>query len=58
MISAMLAVDRGVSLRDTKPRAVCDRADRLSPAAGQAQPHCVDVIITVGALEAIVGIVQ
>lgn len=59
MISAVFAVDRGVSLRDTKQLvlfAIVPIAYRLLP--GRRSLTAVDVIITVGALEAIWGIVQ
>jgi O-antigen ligase len=59
MISALFAVDRGVSLRDTKQLvlfAIVPIAYRLLP--GRRSLTAVDVIITVGALEAIWGIVQ
>jgi O-antigen ligase len=59
IIAALLAVDRGVSLRDTKQLvlfAIIPIAYRLLP--GRRSLTAVDVIITVGALEAIYGIVQ
>jgi len=59
MISALFAVDRGVSLRDTKQLvlfAIVPIAYRLLP--GRRSLTAVDVIITIGALEAIWGIVQ
>jgi O-antigen ligase len=59
IISALFAVDRGVSLRDTKQLvlfAIVPIAYRLLP--GRRSLTAVDVIITVGALEAIFGIVQ
>jgi O-antigen ligase len=55
----MTAVDSGVSLRDTKQLvlfAIVPIAYRLLP--GKRSLTAVDVIITIGALEAIVGIVQ
>jgi O-antigen ligase len=59
VVAAAVAVDRGVSLRDTKQLvlfAIIPIAYRLLP--GRRSLTAVDVIITVGALEAIVGIVQ
>jgi O-antigen ligase len=59
MISAYFAVDQGVSFRDTKQLvlfAIVPIAYRLLP--GRRSLTAVDVIITVGALEAIYGIVQ
>ena len=59
VVAAVLAVDRGVSLRDTKQLvlfAIIPIAYRLLP--GSRSLLAVDVIITVGALEAIVGIFQ
>ncbi len=59
IIAALFAVDRGVSLRDTKQLvlfAIIPIAYRLLP--GRRSLTAVDVIITVGALEAIFGIVQ
>ena len=59
MLSALFAVDRGVSLLDTKQLllfAIIPIAYRLLP--GQRSLSAVDVIITVGALEAILGIFQ
>jgi O-antigen ligase len=58
-VAALFAVDRGVSLRDTKQLvlfAIVPIACRLL--AGRRSLTAVDVIITVGALEAIYGIVQ
>lgn len=59
MISAFYAVDREVSLTDTKQLvlfAIVPIAYRLLP--GSRSLTAVDVIITVGALEAVYGIVQ
>ena len=59
MVSAFAAVDRDVSLRDTKQLvlfAIVPIAYRLLP--GRRSLTAVDVIITVGALEAVYGIVQ
>ena len=59
LISAFFAVDRGVSLRDTKQLvlfAIVPIAYRLLP--GKRSLTAVDVIITVGAIEAVYGIVQ
>jgi O-antigen ligase len=59
IIAALVAVDRDVSLRDTKQLvlfAIIPIAYRLLP--GRRSLTAVDVMITVGALEAIVGIVQ
>ena len=59
MISAYFAVDQSVSFRDTKQLvlfAIVPIAYRLLP--GRRSLTAVDVIITVGALEAIYGIVQ
>ena len=59
MISAFFAVDRDISLRDTKQLvlfAIVPIAYRLLP--GRRSLTAVDVIITVGALEAVYGIVQ
>ncbi len=59
MISAFYAVDRSVSLRDTKQLvlfAIIPIAYRLLP--GKRSLTAVDVIITVGALEAVYGIIQ
>jgi O-antigen ligase len=59
MISAYFAVDQRVSFRDTKQLvlfAIVPIAYRLLP--GRRSLTAVDVIITVGALEAIYGIVQ
>jgi O-antigen ligase len=59
MISAFNAVDRDVSLMDTKQLvlfAIVPIAYRLLP--GRRSLTAVDVIITVGALEAIFGIIQ
>jgi O-antigen ligase len=59
MISAFYAVDREVSLKDTKQLvlfAIVPIAYRLLP--GSRSLTAVDVIITVGALEAVYGIVQ
>lgn len=58
-VAAVTAVDRTVSLRDTKQLvlfAIVPIAYRLLP--GQRSLTAVDVVITVGALEAIYGIVQ
>ena len=59
MISAYFAVDQNVAFRDTKQLvlfAIVPIAYRLLP--GRRSLTAVDVIITVGALEAIYGIVQ
>jgi O-antigen ligase len=59
IVAAIVAVDRDVSLRDTKQLvlfAIVPIAYRLLP--GRRSLTAVDVLITVGALEAIVGIVQ
>jgi O-antigen ligase len=59
MIAAMDAVDRDVSLRDTKQLllfAIVPIVYRLLP--GRRSLTAVDVIITIGALEAVYGIVQ
>ena len=59
ILAAVLAVDREVSLRDTKQLvlfAIIPIAYRLLP--GRRSLTAIDVIITVGALEAIVGIFQ
>jgi O-antigen ligase len=59
IVSALFAVDRGVSLMDLKQLvlfAIVPIAYRLLP--GTRSLTAVDVIITVGALEAIYGIVQ
>jgi O-antigen ligase len=59
MLSAFNAVDRGVSLMDTKQLvlfAIVPIAYRLLP--GRRSLTAVDVIITIGALEAIYGIIQ
>jgi O-antigen ligase len=59
IVAAILAVDRDVSLRDTKQLvlfAIIPIAYRLLP--GRRSLTAVDVLITIGALEAIVGIVQ
>jgi O-antigen ligase len=59
MLSAFNAVDRGVSLMDTKQLvlfAIIPIAYRLLP--GRRSLTAVDVIITIGALEAIYGIIQ
>jgi O-antigen ligase len=59
ILAAIVAVDRDVSLRDTKQLvlfAIIPIAYRLLP--GRRSLRAVDVMITVGALEAIVGIVQ
>src|SRR4029434_3004635 len=59
IVAAILAVDRDVSRRDTKPLvlfAIIPIAYRLLP--GRRSLTAVDVLITIGALEAIVGIVQ
>jgi O-antigen ligase len=59
IVAAVLAVDREVSLRDTKQLvlfAIIPIAYRLLP--GRRSLTAIDVIITVGALEAIVGIFQ
>jgi O-antigen ligase len=59
MVSAIFAVDREVSLRDTKQLvlfAIVPIAYRLLP--GRRSLTAVDVIITIGAIEALYGIVQ
>jgi O-antigen ligase len=59
IVSALFAVDRDVSLRDTKQLvlfAIVPIAYRLLP--GRRGLRAIDVIITVGAIEAIVGIFQ
>ena len=59
MISAYFAVDQKISFRDTKQLvlfAIVPIAYRLLP--GRRSLTAVDVIITVGALEAIYGIIQ
>ena len=59
ILAAVFAVDRGVSLRDTKQLvlfAIVPIAYRLLP--GTRSLTVVDIIITVGALEAVVGIFQ
>ena len=59
IVSALFAVDRGVSLVDLKQLvlfAIIPIAYRLLP--GKRSLTAVDVIITIGALEAIFGIVQ
>jgi O-antigen ligase len=59
LLSALFAVDREVSLLDTKQLllfAIIPIAYRLLP--GKRSLSAVDVIITVGALEAIIGIFQ
>jgi O-antigen ligase len=59
IVAAVFAVDQGVSLRDTKQLllfAIIPIAYRLLP--GTRSLTAVDVIITVGALEAVVGIFQ
>jgi O-antigen ligase len=59
MLAAVFAVDRDVSLRDTKQLvlfAIVPIAYRLLP--GTRSLTVIDIIITVGALEAVVGIFQ
>ena len=59
ILAAVFAVDRGVSLRDTKQLvlfAIVPIAYRLLP--GTRSLTVIDIIITVGALEAVVGIFQ
>lgn len=59
ILAAVFAVDRGVSLRDTKQLvlfAIVPIAYRLLP--GIRSLTVIDIIITVGALEAVVGIFQ
>jgi O-antigen ligase len=59
LVSALFAVDRAVSLRDTKQLllfAIIPIAYRLLP--GRRTLAAVDVIITIGALEALFAIVQ
>jgi O-antigen ligase len=59
ILAAVLAVDREVSLRDTKQLvlfAIIPIVYRLLP--GRRSLRAIDVIITVGALEAVVGIFQ
>jgi O-antigen ligase len=59
IVSALLAVDPGISLKDTKQLVlfvIVPIAYRLLP--GSRSLTAVDVIITIGAIEAIYGIVQ